>query len=244
MARTRLTPFLILIAVAAFTVGCSMDSIAPMAPDTTTPQISAKPTKKTSTTTDTSVPYETTSTTDETTSTTDATTETTDNTASTETESSTTTADYEAMYGYPFPPVYFSNTIPANKRSASAYITVADGGEIVVQSGQTAVKLVFPPNSVPYDQTMTLTLVNGYAVDVEIKPSMVLNEPATLIIDGKLAMEGGSTNFDLYHHAEQEEAWDNDSAAYHEGDGEVIYYLEGMTFSLEHFSRYAFGSRF
>ena len=69
------------------------------------------------------------------------------------------------MYeGYPFPPVYFFNTFPPKRRSASAYITVADEGEVVVRNGKMAVKLVFPPNSVPSDQTMTLRLVNGYTV--------------------------------------------------------------------------------
>ena len=230
MLRSRFSWITIgyLILAAAFVAGCSMDSIAPMASDTTTPSISAKSTKKEKTT-DVSVPDETAS--------------TPDYTAGTMTESSTSTPDYASMYeGYSFPPVYFSDTFPADKRSASAYITVADGGEIVVQSEKTAVKLVFPPNSVPHDQTMTLTLVNGYAMDVEVTPSMELDEPAKLKVKGTRLVPDGEIGL---FHDEGNGEWTKvaNTEVNKDKDG-IVEIKANVKILLNHFSRYAFGSRF
>ena len=210
-----------LITAAAFIVGCSLDSPNPLSTDTTTPSISAKRARR-------------------------------DNTADTSTSTSGGTAsdsniaDDSTPPEYPFAPVTFENPVAPENRIVTARITVRDGGVLKIEQNKKVLKIVFPPNSVPYNQRMTLELLHGKRIDFRVTPHMVLNESATLVVRGRILIpEGGS---DLYHHALDGPEWTSEGAA-SEGtyteDGEVMYEVtHRIRLPLDHFSRYAFGSRF
>ena len=115
-----------------------------------------------------------------------------------------------------------------------------------IEQNKKVIKIVFPPNSVPYDTGMKLELLHGKNIDFRVLPHMVLNEPATLVVRGRILVPEGGT--DLYHHALDGPEWTSEGAA-SEGtyteDGEVMYEVtRSIRLPLDHFSRYAFGSRY
>ena len=210
-----------LIVLAAFVVGCSLDSSNPMSTDTSTPSISAKRAKKDRTA--------------------DTSTSTSDGTAA-----DSNTADDSTPTGYPFDPVMFENPVAPENRTVTARITVRNGGVLKIEQNHKILQIVFPPNSVPYNQRMTLELLHGKRIDFRVTPHMVLNEPATLVVRGRILVPAGGS--DVYHHALDGPEWTSEGQATEETyteDGEVMYELTNrIRLPLDHFSRYAFGSRF
>ena len=146
---------------------------------------------------------------------------------------------------YPFAPVKFENPVAEENRIVTGRITVKDGGVLKIEQGKKVIKIVFPPNSVPYNARMKLELLHGKIIDFRVTPHMVLNEPATLVVRGRILVpEGGS---DLYHHALDGPEWTSEGPAAEETyteDGEMMYQItHRIRLPIEHFSRYAFGSR-
>ena len=208
-----------LIFITALIVGCSLDSQNPLSTDTTTPSISAKRAKR-----DKAV----------------------DTGSSTSDGTDSNAADASTPTGYTFAPVQFEHPIAEDSRIVTGRITVKDGGVLKIENTKKMIKIVFPPNSVPYNTRMKLELLHGKNIDFRVLPHMVLNEPATLVVRGRILVpEGGS---DLYHHALDGPEWTSDGPVSEETyteAGEVLYQLtHRIRLPLDHFSRYAFGSRF
>lgn len=155
------------------------------------------------------------------------------------------TYDGSAYAAYPFDPILFRKRINARQRTDTALITVENGGKLTVDSGGAArIRIQFPPNSVPYDVEMTATLMDpeGKAIDFEVTPSLTLNEPAKITVKGDVLVPVGGT--DLYHHGGGD-AWDSVVQATVENYDTGKYLVKANTrFNVDHFSRYAFGSRF
>ena len=207
---TSLTLTTCLIVLAAFVVGCSMDSSNPMNTDTTTPSISAKRVKP---------------------------------------ENGGGNGDYDgSAYGaYGFEPVLLRKAFKqASRRTATAHITVANGGHVTLSRGSTKIRIKFPANSVPYDTDITLTLLDLEIVDLEVMPCMALNEPAELWVKGELVVPAGAV--DLYHFQENVSDWSSEGPAtvetFDEGGTQMFRIRSNTKLKLNHFSRYAFGSRF
>ena len=130
----------------------------------------------------------------------------------------------------------------ARKRTVSEDITAAEGGQLVIRGRTATITLTLPPNALSQDETMTMTLLDASNVDVEITPCMMLNVPATLTVEGSLILP----STEVFMH------YDDPSAGWTETCEASVISIEGgeirvnapLSMSLDHFSRYAFGSRF
>ena len=130
------------------------------------------------------------------------------------------------------------------------FITKSNGGtlQLISTNGSppTKIKVIFPERSVKKDTEMTLTLMDPEALDFQVKPSMRLNREAKLQVKGTFIVpEGGDLG--LFHHDGEEEGWSKvsgvkTSTVYE--NGKWITVMEAnVKILLNHFSRYAFGSR-
>ena len=118
------------------------------------------------------------------------------------------------------------------------------GGKLVLHSGRTRIVLKFPKNSVPEDTEMTLTLLSPDSLYIQITPPMQLNRPAQLRVRGDFVLPDGRIG--LFHYEDPNWTWvhrANVRAGQRNGQ-EINYLRTPLRVLLNHFSRYAFGSRF
>ena len=234
-----------LIVLAAFVAGCSLDSGNPLGSsqwttdDSSAPEVMAKKAgtpgaskgKKSSQTTDTS---------------TDPSTDLSGDAQGAGTQEEGETASEGP---WTFEPVRISPSFVGNM-SCTEFITEDYGGtlHLISENGTppTRIKVIFPERSVKKDTEMTLTLLDPEVLDFQVKPSMRLRREAKLQVKGTFIVpEDGDLG--LFHHDGEEAGWSKvsgvkTSTVYE--NGEWVTVMEAnVKILLNHFSRYAFGSR-
>ena len=138
-----------------------------------------------------------------------------------------------------FQPVRLADPI-AGKTSDTKLISRRWGGKLVIGDGKTKITLRFPPGAVKKSTVMTMTMWDAGALDLTIKPSMRLKKNATLRVKGDLILPDGEIG--LFHYDGGEDWTKVSRAEVMERNGQIV--IKGnLKFLLNHFSRYAFGSR-
>lgn len=142
--------------------------------------------------------------------------------------------------GGTFEPVLLARPITGEK-SCTRLISVRKGGKLVVRARGVKIELKFPPRSVPEDTPVTLTLLKSDALDFRITPHIEkLNRPARLQTKGQFILPDGEVGlfFD-----DSEEGWIQVSGASIRKRGKRVVLRSNLKMLLNHFSRYAWGSR-
>ena len=137
-----------------------------------------------------------------------------------------------------FQPVRFVEPMP--EISVTEFISVKNGGKLEIKHKGTKITLKFKKNSVPGDTEITLTMLESDALDFRITPPMELNKPAELTVKGSFILPQGKIAlcFD-----DDEEGWIKVGDADVKEKKDKIEIRGKFGVLLNHFSRYAFGTR-
>ena len=129
------------------------------------------------------------------------------------------------------------------KLSDTEYITRDYGGtlQLISNDESTQIQVILRTGSVPEDTWMTLTLLDRGLLDFTVKPSMELGKAAMLKVKGTFLVPDGQLG--LFHHEGGNEWSKVANAKVSEGQDGIIEIEANVKILLNHFSRYAFGSR-
>ena len=141
-----------------------------------------------------------------------------------------------------FVPVQISPSFQG-KMSDKEYITRSGGGvlQLISNDEETKIQVALRTGSVPEDTWMTLTLLDSGLLDFTVKPSMELGKAAKLKVKGTFLVPKGQIG--LFHDEGNGEWSKVANAKVSEGNDGLVEIEADIRILLNHFSRYAFGSR-